>query len=121
MRYPILFAAALTLSAVGATHVNAQAATSGRPGAGAAERRSEMRDKLKGMSPEERKAAIDRAKDRRENRRDNLTDAQKEWLKAQNAELKSTRDAVKAGTLTRESAAQQLKAWREANPRPKAG
>lgn len=46
--------------------------------------------------------------------------AQKEYAKALRAEEKSLRAQVKAGTLTKKSAAEQLKAWRQANkPAPK--
>ena len=43
------------------------------------------------------------------------TAAQKAYAKALRAEQKSLRDQVKAGTITKQSAADQLKAWREAN------
>ena len=79
----------------------------------------ERRDKLKNMTPEERKAALAKAKENRKDRAANLTDAQKAWMKAEAAEMKTVRDGVKAGTITKQSAAAQLKAWREANPRPK--
>jgi hypothetical protein len=37
------------------------------------------------------------------------------------AEARRIQEGVKAGAVTRESAAAQLKAWREANPRPEGG
>ena len=43
------------------------------------------------------------------------TAEQKAYAKALRAEQKSLHDQVKAGTLTKQSAADQLKAWREAN------
>jgi hypothetical protein len=43
------------------------------------------------------------------------TAAQKAYAKALRAEEKSLRSQVKAGTITKQSAADQLKAWREAN------
>ncbi len=82
--------------------------------AGAAERR----EKLKNMTPEERKAALEKAKANRKEHAGKLSDAQKAWAKSEAAEVKSIRDGVKAGTLTKETAAAQLKAWRAANPRP---
>jgi peptidoglycan hydrolase CwlO-like protein len=71
------------------------------------------------LTPEQRKAALEKAKENRADRRDKLTDEQKAWAKAYGEEVKSTHGAVKAGTLTRQTAAEQLKAWRDANPRPK--
>jgi hypothetical protein len=41
--------------------------------------------------------------------------AQKAYAKALRAEEKSLHAQVKAGTITKKSAAEQLKAWREAN------
>ena len=89
-----------------------------QPGARAATAK-ERRDKLKDMTPEQRKAAIEKAKENRKDHAASLTDAQKAWMKAEAAEMKSVREGVKAGTLTKATAAAQLKAWRTANPRPK--
>ena len=114
MTISTLFAIALTASAASAQPPRAGA---GRPGA--QEHRAELRDKFKSMTPEERKAALEKAKERRGELKNKATDEQKAWRAALQAELKGTHDAVKAGTLTRETAASQLKAWRDANPRPK--
>lgn len=108
----------------------APAAHAQRPGgagarAGAQERRTEMRERLKAMSPEERKAAMDKAKERRETRRESqrepLSPEQRAWAQARATESRRVREGVAAGTLTRESAAEQLRAWRKANPRPGSG
>lgn len=108
----------------------APAAHAQRPGgagarAGAQERRTELRERLKAMSPEERKAAMDKAKERRETRRESqreqLSPEQRAWAQARATESKRVREGVAAGTLTRESAAEQLRAWRKANPRPGSG
>jgi Spy/CpxP family protein refolding chaperone len=79
------------------------------------ELRDRMRDRLKDMTPEQRQAARDRARQHFEN----LPDDQKAWIKSYRAEHKSVRDQVRAGTIDRKTAASQLKAWREANPRPR--
>jgi hypothetical protein len=119
MRHSILTISALVAIAVTASSARAQATRMGGSRPGAQEHRTELRDRLKSMTPEERKAALEKAKDRREDAKKNATDEQKAWHAALQTQLKSTREAVKAGTLTRQTAASQLKAWREANPRPK--
>lgn len=119
MRYKLISIAALAATMIGVSTASAQVTTGARGPAAAQERRAEMREKLKTMTPDERKVAIAAAKEKREARNANLTDAQKAWQKSLNGELKTTHDGVKAGTLTKETAAQQLKAWRDANPRPK--
>jgi len=86
--------------------------TTPRPGA---ERRAEMRERVRDASPDERRAAMEQRKERREN----LTPDQQEWAKAFAEQMKSVREGVREGTLTRESAAAQLKAWREQNARPR--
>jgi Spy/CpxP family protein refolding chaperone len=97
------FGAALAL-AVSATPSHAQAgvrraaAAASRQGAG--KRRAEMREKFKNLTPEQ-KAAL------------------KDYEKTAAAERKSLAAQVKAGTLTKATAAEQLKAWRAANPLPK--
>ncbi len=113
----ILFTAASAHAQAGA----GAASTAGTPDrrAAAQERRAEARENLKNMTPEERKAALAQAKERREERRENLTPEQRAWAQALATESKRIQDGVKGGTLTRESAAAQLKAWREANARPK--
>ncbi|MEP6831913.1 MAG: hypothetical protein ABJB74_00910 [Gemmatimonas sp.] len=121
MRFKLLSAAAVAVVALSASSASAQAGPARRGPAAAPEQRAEMRDRLKAMTPEERKAALDKAKDQREHARANATEAQKAWVVAYNAELKSTHEGVKAGTLTRQTAASQLKAWRESNPRPAHG
>jgi len=119
MRYKLISIAAFAATMLGVSSMSAQAGTGARGPAAAQERRADMREKLKAMTPEERKVAIAAAKEKREARNANLTDAQKAWQNSLSGELKTTHDGVKAGTLTKETAAQQLKAWREANPRPK--
>ena len=82
-------------------------AQSGKPNAAdraarierAKERGAMMKQKFASLSPEQ-KAAF------------------KAYMEAYKAERMSLRDQVKAGTLDKKSAAEQLKAWREAN-RPK--
>ena len=113
MRYKLLSVTALVATFLGASAATAQGASGA-----AQERRTERREKLKHMTPDERKAALEKAKDHRENRREHATDAQKAWAKLYGVEVKATREGVKAGTLTRESAAHQLQAWRAAHPRP---
>ena len=85
--------------------------TTPRPGA---DRRAEMRERVRELSPEERRAALQERKERREN----LTPEQQAWSKAFAEQMKNARAGVREGTLTRESAAAQLKAWREQNARP---
>ncbi len=119
MRYKLLALTALAVSALGAGAVSAQPARGAARGPAAQEHRAELREKLKNMTPEERKAALEKAKENRKDRVDNMSDEQKAWAKAYHAEVKSTREAVKAGTLTKQTAAQQLKAWRDAHPHPK--
>ncbi|AMW05717.1 hypothetical protein [Gemmatimonas phototrophica] len=117
---------AATAQAQGAAGAAGRAAGQERRAA-AQERRADAREnlgqKLKDMTPEERKAALAQAKERREERREerleNATPEQRAWAQAMAAEGKRIQEGVKAGTLTRETAAAQLKAWREANPRPK--
>ena len=120
MRYKFISIAAFAATILGVSAASAQATSGARGPAAAQERRADMRVKLKAMSPEDRKVAIAAAKEKREARNANLTDAQKAWQTSLTGELKTTHDGVKAGTLTKETAAQQLKAWRTANPRPKA-
>lgn len=87
--------------------VSAAGAQSGKPNAAdraarierAKERGAMMRQKFASLSPEQ-KAAF------------------KAYMEAYKVERMSLRDQVKAGTLDKKSAAEQLKAWREAN-RPK--
>ena len=82
-------------------------AQSGKPSAAdraarierAKERGAMMRQKFASLSPDQ-KAAL------------------KAYMEAYKAERMSLRDQVKAGTLDKKSAAEQLKAWRQAN-RPK--
>ncbi len=119
MRYKFISIAAFAATLLGVSSVSAQAGTGARGTAAAQERRADMRAKLKAMTPEDRKLAIAAAKEKREAHNATLTDAQKAWQKSLDGERKSTHAGVKAGTLTKETAAQQLKAWREANPRPK--
>ncbi len=127
MRIKMLSAALLgALLTVGSAAVNtAQAQTGTTAGtarrAAAVERRKEMREKLQAMTPEQRKDAMAKAKNRAAKHHKNLSPAQKAWDSAHRAEMKSEHDAVKAGTLTRETAAAQLKAWRASNPRPAKG
>ncbi len=118
MRYNLISIAAFTATMLVVSTASAQVTASARGPAAAQERRADMREKLKAMTPEERKVAIAAAKEKREAHNANLTDAQKAWQKSLNGEQKTTHAAVKAGTLTKETAAQQLKAWRAANPRP---
>ncbi len=120
MRYKFMSIVAFAATILGVSSANAQATSGTRDPAAAQERRAEMREKLKAMTPEQRKVAIAAAKAKREARNASLTDAQRAWQTSLNAELKATHDGVKAGTLAKETAAQQLKAWRTANPRPKA-
>ncbi len=117
MRYTLVAVTALLVSA-GST-AQAQPARGGARGPAAQEHRAELREKLKNMTPEQRKAALEKAKENRKDRVDNMSDEQKAWAKAYQAEVKATRDGVKAGTLTRATAAEQLKAWRDAHPHPK--
>lgn len=92
---------AFTLSVVAASAAGAQ---TGRPNAAdraarierAKEHGALMRQKFESLSPEQ-KAAF------------------KAHKEAYKAERMSLRDQVKAGTLDRKTAAEQLKAWREAN------
>lgn len=119
MRYTFLTVAALAVSTLGASGAHAQAARGAGRGPAAQEHRAELREKLKNMTPEERKAALEKAKENRKDRVDNMSDEQKAWAKAYQAELKATRDGVKSGTLTKATAAEQLKAWRDAHPHPK--
>ena len=119
MRYKLISIAAFAATMLGVSTASAQVTTGRHGPAAAQERRADMREKLKAMTPEERKVAIAAAKEKREAHDANLTDAQKAWQKSFNGELKTTHDGVKDGTLTKETAAQRLKAWREANPRPK--
>ena len=116
MRFQKLSVAAMVALVFTAGVASAQ--PSARAGAGQ-EQRQAMRDKLKSMTPEERKAALEKAKEKRAEHASKLSDEQKAWQKSYAAELKSTRAGVKAGTLTKETAASQLKTWRAANPRPK--
>lgn len=125
------FVAAMVLTAVTAQAQGAAGATGRAAGqerrAAAQERRAEAREtlgqKLKDMNPEERKAALAQAKERREERRDDrrehATPEQRAWAQAMATEGKRIQEGVKAGALTRETAAAQLKTWRDANPRPK--
>jgi len=116
-----LLAAAIML--VPAAHAQRPGGAGAR--AGAQERRTEMRERLKAMSPEERKAAMDKAKERRETQRETqreqLSPAQRAWAQARATESRRVREGVAAGTLTREAAAEQLRAWHKANPRPGSG
>lgn len=116
MRFQKLSVAALASLVFTAGVASAQPGA--RAGAGQ-EQRQDMRDKLKNMTPEERKAALEKAKENRAEHASKMTDEQKAWRKLYAAELKSTRAGVKAGTLTKETAASQLKTWRASNPRPK--
>jgi hypothetical protein len=107
-----------------------QGVPGGPPGGGRAqaaqamrERRQAMAERLRNMTPEERQAARDRMKARL----DSLTPAQRDALKERRAagrspvdpayaqarrdELKSLRDQVKAGTLDRHAAAEQMREW----------
>ncbi|MEP6780449.1 MAG: hypothetical protein ABJC26_11215 [Gemmatimonadaceae bacterium] len=124
MRIKMLSAVVLgALLTVGSAVVNtASAQTSTTTGtarrAAAVERRTEMRAKLQAMTPEQRKEALKKAKHRAAKHRKNMTADQKAFAKARHAEVKSEAAAVKAGTITKETAASQLKAWRAANPRP---
>jgi hypothetical protein len=68
----------------------------GRPTAAATLRRERIKDRLK-----------------------NATPAQKAYIKALMAEHQKLRAEAKAGTIDRQSAAADLKAWRAANPPPK--
>lgn len=119
MRYQLLAVAAFAVSSLTAGALQAQPARGAARGPAAQEHRAELREKLKNMTPEERKAALEKAKENRKDRVENMTDEQKAWAKAYQAELKATREGVKAGTLTKATAAQQLKAWRDAHPHPK--
>lgn len=121
MRFSTLTVSAFVGLALSAGVASAQAPRAGGGRPGAQEHRAELRDKLKNMTPEERKAALAAAKERRENAKNSATDEQKAWRTALQAELKATHEAVKAGTLTRQTAAAQLKAWRDAHPAPKKG
>lgn len=123
MRLSFLNIAALATALCSASALGAQT----RPGPGprarpGQEQRAALRDRLKTATPEARKAALDKAKERRsEAGGRTASDEQKAWIKAMHAQRQTTHAAVKAGTLTRQSAAEQLKAWRAANPRPGRG
>jgi Spy/CpxP family protein refolding chaperone len=96
----VAFGSALVLSIVAASTASAQ----GKPGAADRAARKErlkehgaiMRQKLESLSPEQ-KAAL------------------KAYRDAYKAEKMSLRAQIKAGTLDKKTAAEQLKAWREAN------
>ena len=124
MRIKMLNAVVLgALLTIGSAAVNTVAAqTSGTTGtqrsAAHVERRKEMREKLKAMTPEQRKVARKKAKHRLAHHRKHMTAAQKTFAAARRSEVKSERSAVKAGTMTKEAAAQQRAAWRAAHPRP---
>lgn len=113
--------AAMVFTAASAQAQAGAAGSAGAPDRRAAlqERRADGREKLESMTPDERKAALAQAKDRRTDRRENLTPEQRTWAQGMAAESKRVMGDVKSGALTRETAAGQLKAWRDANPRPK--
>ena len=119
MRFPILTVSAFTALALSASVASAQPPRAGAGRPGAQEHRAELRDKLKSMTPEERKAALAAAKERRDEAKKNPSEENKAWRTALQAEIKANHEAVKAGTITRQTAAAQLKAWREAHPAPK--
>jgi Spy/CpxP family protein refolding chaperone len=100
----VAFGSVFVLGITAASTAGAQAPTTGvRDGASRREHirehRAHIREKLHTLSPEQRAAW-------------------KAYQKAYQAERKALREQVKAGTLDKKTAAEQLKAWREAN-RPK--
>ena len=119
----VVVGALLTIGSAAVNTVQAQTSTASGTArrAAAVERRKEFREKLQAMTPEQRQAALDKAKQRAAKHRHNMTPAQKAYAAARHEEVKSERAAVKAGTLTRETAAAQLQAWRAAHPRPAKG
>ncbi len=72
-----------------------------------------------GADPAARREAMDARRDARKARVEGLTPAQREAMKEQakayQEQRKALMEQVKAGTLDRKSAAEKLKAWREAN------
>ena len=116
----VVLGALLTIGSAAVNSASAQTSTTTGTArrAAAVERRKELREKLQAMTPEQRKAALAKAKHRARKHHKNMTDAQKAFAASRRAEVKSEAAAVKAGTITRETAAAQLKAWRAANPRP---
>ena len=116
----VVFGAILTVGSAAMNIARAQTVTTAgaEHRAAAAEHRKEMHERLQAMTPHQRKHALARAKHHRANHRRNLSPAQHAWETARRAEAKAERAAVKAGTLTRDAAAAQLRAWRAAHPRP---
>ena len=95
----VALGSAFVLSLTAVSAAGAQGTGSGarlRPRERVREHRADVRQHLATMTPEQ-KAAF------------------KAYEKAYLAERKLLHDQIKAGTLTKESAAEQLKAWRKAN------
>jgi uncharacterized coiled-coil DUF342 family protein len=123
MRFSPL-ALAATLALVFASTVEAQADRQ-RSRDDVRQRRTELRERLRNMTPEQRQAFRDKTAERREQmqqrrqeRFEQLDPAMQEWIRSLQAQRGELRGQVQAGTLDRRSAAEQLKAWRESNPRP---
>ncbi|MEP6762747.1 MAG: hypothetical protein ABJB66_00485 [Gemmatimonadaceae bacterium] len=116
----VVLGALLTIGSAAVNTASAQTSTAAGTARRAAsfEKRKELREKLQAMTPEQRKVALQKAKNRAKKHRANMTDAQKAYATSRHTEMKTEAAAVKAGTITRETAAAQLKAWRAANPPP---
>lgn len=76
-------------------------------------RRDAMRERLKGMSPEDRAALADRMRGRGGERA--RTPEQAAFAQALREKRRELRGAVTAGTLDRKTAAEQLRGWMTAN------
>ncbi|MCU0619321.1 MAG: hypothetical protein MUF40_05390 [Gemmatimonadaceae bacterium] len=94
------------------------------------ERREAMRAAWESMTPEQREAAVARARQRMTERRAAmppeqraLVDAQRSYRDGLRTRAQELRAQVDAGTITRDQMAEQLKAYRDANMprRPDAG
>ncbi|MDX2194479.1 MAG: hypothetical protein NW201_14130 [Gemmatimonadales bacterium] len=110
-------------------------AAGGRPPFAGAEGREALRERMRTMSPEERRALRDQMRERRQNltpeqraqlqqRREErlaaLPPERRAYVQQLQAERARLRAQVEAGQLDRRSAGQELRQWRQANrpPRP---
>ncbi|MCU0646387.1 MAG: hypothetical protein MUF00_00210 [Gemmatimonadaceae bacterium] len=119
MRPTTLLCAALAALSLAAT-AQAQPPRAGRPidREAARERIAERRAQWQNLTPEQREAKKTELKARREAHLEKLGPAMRTWVDARNAQVRSTAEQVKAGTLTREQARTALRDWMTANPRP---
>jgi hypothetical protein len=81
--------------------------------------RDALRAKHATMTPAERKRARAKARHAVRKHARHMTPAQRQWSASARGEAKALHANVKAGTITKENAAAERKAWRSQNPRPR--